>query len=299
MGPHRPKAAQDNTEGLLEAAEGWLRVLASAGASPHTLRGYRGDAAAFFRWFRSAAGEEPDPARITSADIRTWQRELLERGLRPAAVRRKMAALRAFFRWAEREGLCPRIPSFPRAPAEAPRAPLAPDRAALNRLLREAERSGPRDLALVRLMLSCGLRISEAASLRVSDLQLGERSGRARVRGKGGKLREVPIPSEARRALREWLARHPGGEWLFPGRGGGHLSPSAAWRAIKALAWRARIPSLRPHQLRHACAYHMLRAGADLVLVGAMLGHARLDTTARYVLPRMEDLERAAEGGEV
>lgn len=96
----------------------------------------------------------------------------------------------------------------------------------VNRLLQDLEREGdPRDTALVRLMFSCGLRLSEAVPLQVSDVELSNRKGKAIVRwGKGAKWREVPLPSEARKALKEWLQKHPCGEWFFPGKGDNRLS---------------------------------------------------------------------------
>ncbi|MBC7106940.1 MAG: tyrosine-type recombinase/integrase, partial [Firmicutes bacterium] len=88
-------------------------------------------------------------------------------------------------------------------------------------------------------------------------------------------------------------------EWLFPGKDlSEHLSPSAAWRAVKKYAWRARMPGLKPHVLRHTCATNMLRGGADIVTAAEILGHARLDATRIYTRPSMADMARALERGE-
>lgn len=178
------------------------------------------------------------------------------------------------------------------------------DRAEVNRLLREVEREGdPRDAALIRLMLSCGLRVSEAVSLRVKDVDVGERHGVVTVRsGKGGKYREVPVPPAARKAVMEWLAvrekKYPRSPWLFLGASTNRpLTSGAAWRAVKKYAWKARIPGLHPHTLRHTCAANMLKAGANLVEVASVLGHARLDTTAVYTRPGLADMQRTLEKG--
>ncbi|MGI9953330.1 tyrosine-type recombinase/integrase [Moorellaceae bacterium AZ2] len=188
------------------------------------------------------------------------------------------------------EGLAPRLPDFPKGIPEARRAPEALERSEVNRLLREVEREGdPRDAALIRLMLSCGLRVSEAVSLRLEDVDIGERRGVITVRsGKGGKYREVPVPPAARRALREWLAfrekKYPKSPWLFPGASDEkHLTPGAAWRVVKKYAWKAKIPDLHPHTLRHTCATNMLRSGANLIEVASVLG--TLGWTARRSTP--------------
>ncbi|MGQ9756523.1 MAG: tyrosine-type recombinase/integrase, partial [Desulfotomaculales bacterium] len=256
------KTAQNNTEGAKNFLHAFLEHLAGRGASGHTLAGYRRDLLAFFSWFRETTGEDAAPERVTSVDLREHQSFLRgRRGLKPNTVNRRLKAVKAWLVWAVKEGLAPRLPEFPRDVPQARQAPQSLGRAEVNRLLREVEKeNNPRDAALIRLLLSCGLRVGEAVSLKVSDLDLGGRHGMVTVRyGKGSKHREVPVPPEARKALRVWLERHPGGEWLFPG-GDGHLTVGSAWRAVRKYAWRAGTPNLRPHQLRHTCAKNMLRA---------------------------------------
>ncbi|WP_084665659.1 tyrosine-type recombinase/integrase [Thermanaeromonas toyohensis] len=134
-----------------------------------------------------------------------------------------MKALKSWLSWCVNEGLAPGLPYFPKGVPEARQVPQALKRAKVNRLLQEVEREGdPRDAGLIiRLMLSCGLRVSEAVSLRLEDVDIGERRGVIVVRGgKGGKYREVPVPPEAMEGLREWLAarkkKYPRSPWLFP-----------------------------------------------------------------------------------
>ncbi|WP_084413524.1 tyrosine-type recombinase/integrase [Desulfovirgula thermocuniculi] len=285
-----------------DAIARYLEHLKDVTPSGHTFAGYRRDLLCFARWWEETTGEELSPERVTSVDLREYQEWMrATKGLKPATINRRMDALRAWLKWAAREGLAPRVPDFPKPIPQVRQAPQALERAEVNRLLRELEKEGDtRDIALVRLLLSCGLRLSEAVALKVADVELSERRGKVTVRrGKGSKWREVPLPPEARKALAAWLDKHPGGEWLFPGREGDHLSASAAWRVVKKYAWRARIPGLHPHTLRHTCAYNMLRAGADIVTVAEVLGHSRLDTTAVYTRPRLADMERALERGEV
>jgi len=264
----------------------FLDRLARSGASPNTVSGYRKDLARFAAWFRETAGEEPDPAKVTSVDLREWQSFMRTRGRRPNTVNRRMKAVKAWLRWAVEEGLAPRLPDFPRDVPQGRKAPQALERAEVNRLLRELEKEGDaRDKALVRLMLSCGLRLSEACGLRAEDVSLDGRQAAVTVRrGKGGKWREIPLPPEARKALAAWFEERERkgirSEWLFPGKDPSeHLSANAGWRAVKKYAWRARIPHLHPHALRHTCATNMLRGGVDIVTAAEILGHARLDAT--------------------
>ncbi|OPX88220.1 MAG: Tyrosine recombinase XerS [Pelotomaculum sp. PtaB.Bin104] len=133
-------------------------------------------------------------------------------------------------------------PNVPRKVQTQPTPPKALERNEQNRLLREVERRGKqRDVALVRLLLSCGLRVSEAVLLQVSDLDIGERHGKLTVRqGKGNKWREVPVPPEARRALKEWLdereRRYNACLFLFPIRMVA-ISPPGAWsKPLKTMA---------------------------------------------------------------
>jgi len=283
----------------------FLDRLARSGASPNTVNGYRKDLAAFARWFRETAGEEPDPARVTSVDLREWQSHMRVRGRKPNTVNRRLKAVKAWLKWAVEEGLAPRLPDFPKDVPQGRKAPQALERAEVNRLLRELEKEGDaRDKALVRLMLSCGLRLSEAVSLRAEDVSLDGRQASVTVRsGKGGKWRELPLPPEARKAMAAWFQERERkgirSEWLFPGKDPSEpLSASAAWRAVKKYAWKARIPGLRPHVLRHTCAANMIRSGAALTEVAGALGHASLNTVMVYGRPSLNDMARALERGE-
>ncbi|HBT46913.1 MAG TPA: hypothetical protein DEA73_03390 [Peptococcaceae bacterium] len=136
------------------------------------------------------------PEKITSMDLRKYQGWMRNaKGLRPNTVNRRMKALKSWLSWCVDQGLNPRLPDFPKGIPEAIRVPEALERAEVNRLLWEVERErDPRDAALIRLMLSCGLRVSEAVSLRLEDVNIGERRGAIVVRsGKGGRYREVPV----------------------------------------------------------------------------------------------------------
>lgn len=271
--------------------------------SRRTAEGYGEDLKDFGKWFRDTNGQELAPALVTSLDLRDYQGYMATRGLKPATINRRMAAIRAWLRWELEQGTIRDLPRFPPRAQEEGHAPRALSKLDLGRFLRALEREGnDRDRALVACMVHAGLRVGEAVLLKVEDVEIGERKGRVVVRrGKGQKRREVPLGPEARAMIRPWLLARckqvdPEG-YLFPGRGPHPLSVRAVQAMIKKYAYLARldVDQVTPHTLRHTFATRLLRGGADLVLVAALLGHARLDTTARYTKPTWSDLERAVE----
>jgi len=268
--------------------------------APATARAYAEDLRDFARWFEESNGRAPEPALVTGVDLREYQQHMLAvRGLKPATVNRRLSALKAWLRWCQEQGKISSLPRFPRRASEPERAPRALDRLAVARFERAVEREGNlRDAAVIALMLHAGLRVGEVVSLRVEDVQVSERKGKVAVRsGKGMKRREVPLGPDARRAVREYLeAKKPEG-WLFPGRSGGHMTARAVQEMVTKYARLAGLDpnGVTPHVLRHTFATRLLRGGADIVVVAGLLGHARLDTTARYTKPAWEDMVRVVE----
>jgi len=248
----------------------------------------------FAAWFSDAGGRETAPGLVTTIDLKEYQAYLITiKRRKPATVNRKMMAVK---KWLACSGCHVRLP---KAVREQRKQPKALERSEQNALLRAVERSaGARNIALVRIMLSCGLRVGEAVRLKTSDVTIGERRGVITVRsGKGSKYREVPVPAETRRALKEHMTGVKE-EWLFPGRSGGHLTPRAAQMLVAGYGYRARV-DVSPHILRHTCATNLLRAGTDIRLVAAVLGHENINTTAVYTVPGERDLAKALEGAEV
>ncbi|OPY61137.1 MAG: Tyrosine recombinase XerC [Pelotomaculum sp. PtaU1.Bin065] len=273
--------------------------------SPNTVSAYRIDMADFGKRFVDTNGREMAPADVTSIDLRDYQGYLQTvRGLKPATVNRRLNNVRNFLKWAREAGYLERMPNVPRKVQAQPTPPKALERNEQNRLLREVERRGKlRDMALVRLLLSCGLRVSEAVLLQVSDLDIGERHGKLTVRqGKGNKWREVPVPPEARCALKDWLEererKYNACPWLFPNKCGSHITARRVEQSIKNYGYFAGL-NVHPHILRHAAATNMLRSGADLPTVAQILGHSSINTTAIYTKPDNRTMAEAVERGEV
>lgn len=264
--------------------------------SESTARAYGEDLSDFSRWFEGCNGQGVTPDLVTGIDLREYQSHMLTvRGLKPATINRRLAAVRAWLRWAK-NGSTLDLPKFPHRITEPKVAPKALDKIEDARFLRVVERAGnPRDSALIAIMRYAGLRVGEAIRVRTTEIEISERKGRVVVRtGKGMKRRKVPLGAEARNMISPWLSKVTG-EWLFPGQNNRHLSARAAQDMIKKYAYLAHVEEVTPHVLRHTFATRLLRAGVDIVIVAALLGHSRLDTTARYTQPAYTDLERAVE----
>jgi integrase/recombinase XerC len=165
---------------------------------------------------------------------------------------------------------------------------VAPDAARALIATVEAQTTEPwmqaRDVAVVTLLYGCGLRISEALGLKEGDAPLGEM---LRIRGKGGKVRLVPVLPVARAAVEEYRGRVPfapdPAAPLFRGARGGELNPRHVQKAVAAARMQLGLPATAtPHALRHSFATHLLEAGGDLRTIQELLGHATLATTQVY-----------------
>lgn len=211
---------------------------------------------------------------------------------RPTTVRRKAAALRAFYRFLRSEGLRSDDPTTAlRAPRRPRRAPAVLRRDEVERLLAAPRGSDPltlRDRALLELLYACGLRASEAAALDLGDIDPQE--ALVRVRGKGEKERLVPVGRVALSALDLWLSRGrprlvgaTNERALFVNARGGRLTRQGVYTIVRRHARTAGLArKLSPHTLRHTFATHLLAGGCDLRTVQELLGHADVTTTQIY-----------------
>jgi site-specific recombinase XerD len=269
------------------------------GASPHTLRAYAADLRAFAA--RTAGGGIPDRAAL-----RRWLVDLGERGLAPASIQRKLASVRALFRYLrERHGLTGDATGMLRGPRLRRRIPSALTTAEVDRLLAlgfQRDLYGRRDRALLELLYSTGCRVAEAAALRLADVDPDE--GIVRLRGKGRRERNGMLGRPARAALADYMperARHLArcrvaehGR-VFVNRFGRPLSARWIFETVLQHALRAGLRRLTPHGLRHSFATHLLERGADLRAVQELLGHRRLATTEIYTHVSIAHLRDAYE----
>jgi site-specific recombinase XerD len=277
----------------------FARALAREDLSPLTVRGYASDVALFLDWYAPNKLE-----KLSAVDLIHYRQHLAdEKGLRPASLNRRLEALRRFCRWAHEQK---RLKSNVAAEVKLARAvrgvrPKGLNEPEIQALLRAAGQSphglGKRNYALVQTLLQTGLRVSEAAHLRVSDLVLHERAGSVCVRqGKGRKEREIPLNSSARRGLRAYLATRRAlepSDPVFVSESGARLSLRSIQSVLAELARRAKITRLpvSAHTTRHTFSLAFLkRHPGKLVELAALLGHESLDSTAIYCAPSQEEL---------
>src|SRR5579863_2645673 len=231
-------------------------------ASPHTVTAYESDLRQFLDYFSPPGMEPPTPAEFDVLKIREWLAGLYNQKLSAVSMRRKLAALRVFFRFLVREGLAPmnapKLLRTPRAPKKLPDVMSAEQANALldGVAAGKVERPHPaRDLAILELLYGSGLRVSELVGLSLDDVDRAERW--LRVRGKGRKERQVPFGGKAAEALERYLAtreeakRSEGA--LFLNFRGGRLTDRGARNVVKLYASILGGDStLHPHSLRHA-----------------------------------------------
>jgi integrase/recombinase XerD len=239
-------------------------------------------------------GGDADPRTIAPDHIASLMAANVERGFGARSSARQASALRGFFRFLVRERAVAEDPTLLLArPKLSRRLPRVLSFDEVERLLAApdfATDRGKAHAAMMHLMYATGLRVSELCGLRVADLDL--QRGLVTARGKGGKRRLVPVGEVALELVTQYLAavrprqaQANGSDEtaLFVSPRGGHFTRESFWRMVRRYAVAAGIvPLPSPHKLRHSFATHLLRGGADLRAVQAMLGHADLGTTEIY-----------------
>jgi integrase/recombinase XerC len=276
----------------------WLAYLAQERrASPRTLEAYGDAVGRYLAFLQQHRGEPPslaDLGAIEPAELRAFlaSRRTGPRPLSARSLAQTLSAARAFHRWLDRRRGAPNAAiALVRGPKVKPGAPRPVTEDQALGLIVEAAEDGDRkpweaarDEAVLTLLYGCGLRISEALSLKRSDAPLGDS---LRVLGKGSKTRLVPVLPVVRQAIDAYVDALPFGlgpdEPLFRAARGGPLGPRPVQALMQSLRGRVGLPaSATPHALRHSFATHLLGAGADLRSIQELLGHASLSTTQRY-----------------
>jgi integrase/recombinase XerC len=277
----------------------FLEELAREQVSPHTLEAYGSDLRQFLDYFTPPGSAPPPPAHFEVLEIREWLADLYSSKLNVVSIRRKLAAVRAFFRFLLRDGLVPMNPArlvrTPKAPKNLPDVMTAEQ---VNDLINVVgterfERAHPaRDRAMLEFLYGCGIRVSELVGLNLDDIDRADRW--IRVRGKGRKERQVPFGSKAAEALDRYLEERrpkPGERGLFVNHRGRRITTRGVAGIVKLYAILVRgDSSIHPHSFRHAYATHLLADGADLRAIQELLGHARLSTTQKYTQVSLTDL---------
>ncbi len=276
----------------------WLAYLAQERrASPRTVRAYGDCVGAYITFLQQHRGGPlslNDMGGVEASELRAYLafRRSGDHPLSPRSLSQALSAIRTFHNWLDRRcGVANAALALVRGPRVKPGAPRPVSEDQARGLIQEAADDdahegweAARDEAMLTLLYGCGLRISEALSLKRSDAPVREA---IRIVGKGNKERVVPVLPVVREAIDAYVAQLPfalePNEPLFRAHRGAPLGPRPVQALMQRLRGRLGLPSsATPHALRHSFATHLLGAGADLRSIQELLGHASLSTTQRY-----------------
>ncbi len=275
-------------------------LLSERRVSPHTASAYLRELEALIEWCDKQG--LADWAALDEQHIRVYAARSHAAGLKPRSVQRRLSALRTFYNYLLRERALGRNPAVGvRAPKAARTLPNTLDADQMGRLLALVPTNDldRRDLAIMELFYSSGLRLAELTQLDLMDLDLSDRT--ARVMGKGSKARIVPIGRLAIAALHAWLKLRPGiakpdETAVFVGQNGRRIGVRNVQLRIAAHARRQGLPQhVHPHLFRHSFATHLLESSRDLRGVQELLGHSNISTTQIYTHLDFQHLARTYE----
>jgi integrase/recombinase XerC len=276
------------------------------GASPHTLKGYREDLHALAEYLADGEGQCPAPGSITTNELRGFLSALHEAGYAKTSISRRMASVRSFITFGQREGWAKSNPAKAlRNPRKSRKLPHFLTTKEVGKLLEAPKGNTPaavRDRAILETLYSAGLRVSELVGVTDGDLDFP--AGIVRIRGKGKKERLAPIGSYAARAVKRWLElrklspREKTGRDapVFTNKFGTRLTTRSVARMLeKYIQENGLDQRTSPHTLRHSFATHLLDRGADIRSVQELLGHKSLVTTQIYTHVSTANLRAAYE----
>jgi integrase/recombinase XerC len=255
--------------------------------SPHTRAAYNSDLAQMLSFIQKEKGVAASALDVDHLLIRRYLAHLSQ-FTKKSSIGRKLAAIRSFFRFLLRRGTIDKNPAeLVATPKKEKRLPFHLDIDQTTSLM-EAPDAGQkhalRDRAILELLYSSGLRVSELTGLNIGEIDLS--GGMVRVMGKGGKERIVPVGSRAAEALQVYLEQRDDAgprDALFLNTRGGRINRRSVARIVDSHVLRiAAFKRISPHTLRHTFATHMLEGGADLRSIQELLGHASLSTTQKY-----------------
>lgn len=272
--------------------------------SDNTIAAYRNDLSQFLRYLEAEASDHvKDWGDVTAEDISSYVVYMKERPRPYAAssIARKVAAVKSFFNFLFARSI---VPTNPTAEIDSPkvkkRLPTTLTSEEVEALLAAPKRRDTpknlRDTALLTMLYSTGMRVTEVVSLSVNDVDMEARVLLSPARD--GEMRELPLDKALTEALthylnngRPYLLKTPDEEALFLNHRGQQLTRQGLWLIIKAYARKAKLSTaVTPHTLRHSFAAHKLNSGADIEEIQHLLGHANISTTQIYTqLDKQED----------
>lgn len=294
-------ASQHDNSPLLPTIKLYVRYLRlERNLSPNTIEAYRNDLAHLEAFMmRNNLKLE----NVTLEQLHTFAASLHEYGITPRSQARVLSGVRSFFRFLVLDGVVESDPTelleWPSLPEHLPVVLTLEEIDRIEDSIDLSKAEGARNRAIIEVLFSCGLRVSELVNMKLSDLYLEDRV--LLVRGKGKKERLVPVSNKAIADLKRWffdrnlMKIKPGeDDYVFLNRRGAHLTRTMILIMVKRQAEEAGIKkTISPHTFRHSFATALLQGGADLRSIQAMLGHEKIDTTLVYTHISNEQLRKA------
>ena len=294
-------ASHHDNSPLLPTIKLYVRYLRlERNLSPNTIEAYRNDLAHLEAFMmRNNLKLE----NVTLEQLHTFAASLHEYGITPRSQARVLSGVRSFFRFLVLDGVVESDPTelleWPSLPEHLPMVLTLEEIDRIEGSIDLSKAEGARNRAIIEVLFSCGLRVSELVNMKLSDLYLEDRV--LLVRGKGNKERLVPVSNKAIADLKRWffdrnlMKIKPGeDDYVFLNRRGAHLTRTMILIMVKRQAEEAGIKkTISPHTFRHSFATALLQGGADLRSIQAMLGHEKIDTTLVYTHISNEQLRKA------
>ena len=294
-------ASQHDNSPLLPTIKLYVRYLRlERNLSPNTIEAYRNDLAHLEAFMmRNNLKLE----NVMLEQLHTFAASLHEYGITPRSQARVLSGVRSFFRFLVLDGVVESDPTelleWPSLPEHLPVVLTLEEIDRIEDSIDLSKAEGARNRAIIEVLFSCGLRVSELVNMKLSDLYLEDRV--LLVRGKGNKERLVPVSNKAITDLKRWffdrnlMKIKPGeDDYVFLNRRGAHLTRTMILIMVKRQAEEAGIKkTISPHTFRHSFATALLQGGADLRSIQAMLGHEKIDTTLVYTHISNEQLRKA------
>ena len=255
------------------------------GLSANTIKSYQRDLIKFSHFSEAANVDNFD--MFTEEICSSWIADLFQQNVSARSIQRHISSAKGFFEYAQKNTLINSSPfeliNSPKSPNYLPNV-LSPEDVEQLLNFKPKNIQETRDMAIVELIYSSGLRVSEAANVDLNDFE--ESGNFLRVLGKGSKTRLVPVGRFAQSAIDKWIKERKKistiDEALFVNLRGGRISTRSIQERIKTLALMQGLPPVNPHMLRHSCATHLLESSGDLRSIQELLGHSSLSTTQIY-----------------
>ncbi|MDA0681741.1 MAG: tyrosine-type recombinase/integrase [Bacteroidetes bacterium] len=263
--------------------------------SVHTITSYSNDINQFFLFLSEEYKITSELSEVNFQIVRSWIASLLEQGVTPRSVNRKISTLKTYFKFLIREGVIQESPMLKVvAPKSKKRLPLFVEEDQIESLLNGVEFDdgfiGERDKLIIELFYVTGIRLSELINIKISDLNFD--NNLVKVLGKRNKERLIPLSTRIVKELQFFIEKYKIDNYLFTNLGGTKVYTKLVYRVVnKYIGKISSINKKSPHILRHTFATHMLNNGADINAIKELLGHANLSATQVYTHNTIEKLK--------